>query len=89
MDEATPHPYIDYIPFGHYERRIHIQNGIAQVLFEMGFGKGNDAINRCCKSEREELRKICEIRELHIADEDKGHGFFKQRNSPSESPVFF
>lgn len=75
MDEATPHLHIDYIPFGHYERGIPIQNGIAQALFEMGFGKGKDAINRWRKSEREELRKICEIHEIHIADEDKGRGF--------------
>ena len=75
MDEATPHLHIDYIPIGHYDRGISVQNGIAQALFEMGFGKGKDSINRWRKSEREELRKICEIHEIHIADEDKGRGF--------------
>ena len=75
MDEATPHLHIDYIPIGHYGRGLSVQNGLAQALFEMGYGKGKDAINRWRKAEREELRKICEIRGLHIADEDKGRGF--------------
>lgn len=75
MDEATPHLHIDYIPIGHYDRGLSVQNGLAQALFEMGYGKGKDAINRWRKAEREELRKICEIRGLHIADEDKGRGF--------------
>ena len=75
MDEATPHLHIDYIPIGHYERGLSVQNGLAQALFEMGYGKGKDAINRWRKSEREELRKICEIHEIHVADEDKGRGF--------------
>lgn len=75
MDEATPHLHIDYIPIGHYERGLSVQNGLAQALFEMGYGKGKDAINRWRKAEREELRKICEIHEIHVADEDKGRGF--------------
>lgn len=75
LDEATPHLHIDYIPIGHYGRGLSVQNGLAQALFEMGYGKGKDAINRWRKAEREELRKICEIRGLHIADEDKGRGF--------------
>ena len=75
MDEATPHLHIDYIPFGHYNRGIPVQNGIAQALYEMGYGKGKDAINRWRKAERDELRKICEIRGLRIADEEKGRGF--------------
>lgn len=75
MDEATPHLHIDYIPIGHYDRGLSVQNGLAQALYEMGYGKGKDAINRWRKAEREELRKICEIRGLHIADEDKGRGF--------------
>ena len=75
MDEATPHLHIDYIPIGHYERGLLVQNGLAQALFEMGYGKGKDAINRWRKAEREELRKICEIHEIHVADEDKGRGF--------------
>ncbi len=75
MDEATPHLHIDYIPIGHYERGLSVQNGLAQALFEMGYGKGKDAINRWRKAEREELRRICEIHEIHVADEDKGRGF--------------
>lgn len=59
MDEATPHLHIDYIPVGHYKRGQDVQNGIAQVLKEMGFGEGKQTIARWRAAEVEVLNKIC------------------------------
>lgn len=75
MDEATPHLHIDYIPFGHYSRGVSVQNGIAQALAEMGFGKGKDAINRWRQSERKILKDICREHGLDISDEAPGRGY--------------
>lgn len=59
MDEATPHLHIDYISVGHYKRGQDTQNGIAQALKEMGYGKGKQAIARWRAAEVEVLNKIC------------------------------
>ncbi len=75
MDEATPHLHIDYIPIGHYNRGVPIQNGIAQALKEMGHGSGKDAISRWRKSERDMLKKICISHGLDIAEESPGRGY--------------
>ena len=59
MDEATPHLHFDYIPVGHYKRGQDTQNGIAQALKEMGYGKGKMAIAKWRAAEVEVLNKIC------------------------------
>lgn len=59
FDEVTPHLHIDYIPVGHYKRGMDIQNGIAQVLKEMGYGEGKQAIARWLEKEVEVLNEIC------------------------------
>ena len=75
MDEATPHLHIDYIPVGHYNRGVPVQNGLAQALKEMGYGGGKDAINRWRQSERKILKEICIVHGLEIADETLGRGY--------------
>ena len=75
MDEATPHLHIDYIPIGHYNRGVPVQNGLAQALKEMGYGGGKDAVNRWRKSERDVLKAICISHGLEIADETFGRGY--------------
>ncbi len=75
LDEATPHLHIDYIPVGHYNRGVPVQNGIAQALKEMGHGVGKDAINRWRQSERKVLKEICLAHGIEISDEIPGRGY--------------
>lgn len=74
MDEATPHLHIDYIPIGHYNRGLSVQNGLAQALKEMGYGTGKDAISRWRKAERDVFADICRSHGFEIAPEQEGRG---------------
>lgn len=75
MDEATPHLHIDYIPIGHYKRWVDTQNGLAQALKEMGYGEGENTINRWRLAERDILAGICHKHGIEIADTQKGRGY--------------
>lgn len=74
-DEKTPHMHIDYIPIGHYKRGVDTQNGIAQALKEMGYGEGENAINRWKASEVKILTKICNRHGIEISEAKKGRGY--------------
>lgn len=74
MDEATPHLHIDYIPIGHYTRGIPVQNGIAQALYEMGYGTGKNAIARWRQSEYEVLKGICTMNDIELLPPKKSVG---------------
>ena len=74
VDEATPHLHIDYIPIGHYKRGVDTQNGLAQALKEMGFGDGENAINRWRLSEHAVLEGICQNRGIEIKPPVPGRG---------------
>ncbi|MGN0588668.1 MAG: plasmid recombination protein [Ruminiclostridium sp.] len=75
MDEATPHLHIDYIPLGHYKRWVDTQNGLAQALKEMGYGEGENTINRWRLAERDVLAEICRKHGIEIAETKKGRGY--------------
>ena len=75
MDEATPHLHIDYIPIGHYKRWVDTQNGLAQALKEMGYGEGENTINRWRLAERDVLAGICRKHGIEIAETQKGRGY--------------
>ncbi|MGN1341230.1 MAG: plasmid recombination protein [Oscillospiraceae bacterium] len=75
MDEATPHLHIDYIPIGHYKRWVDTQNGLAQALKEMGYGDGENTINRWRLTERDVLAGICRKHGIEIAETQKGRGY--------------
>lgn len=75
MDEATPHLHIDYIPIGHYKRWVDTQNGLAQALKEMGYGEGENTINRWRLAERDVLAGICHKHGIEIAETQKGRGY--------------
>lgn len=75
MDEATPHLHIDYIPLGHYKRWVDTQNGLAQALKEMGYGEGENTINRWRLAERDVLAGICRKHGIEIAETQKGRGY--------------
>lgn len=74
MDEATPHIHVDYIPVGHYKRGQDVQNGMAQALKEMGFGKGKNAISRWRESEVEVLGEICKEHGIIPTQPQKSRG---------------
>ena len=74
LDEATPHLHIDYIPVGHYKQGVDTQNGIAQVLKEMGYGIGKDAISRWREAECKILTEICKAHNIEIAAPEKSRG---------------
>jgi len=59
LDEKTPHLHLDYIPIGHYNRGIPVQNGHAQALKEMGYGTGKDAVNVWRESEKKYIERLC------------------------------
>lgn len=75
VDEATPHLHIDYIPIGHYKRGVDTQNGLAQALKEMGYGEGENTINRWRLAERDVLVEICRRHGIDIAETQKGRGY--------------
>lgn len=75
MDEATPHLHIDYIPIGHYKRGVDTQNGLAQALKEMGYGEGENTINRWRLAERDALAGICRKHGIEISETQKGRGY--------------
>lgn len=75
VDEATPHLHIDYIPIGHYKRGVDTQNGLAQALKEMGYGEGENTINRWRLAERDVLAEICRKHGIEIAETQKGRGY--------------
>ena len=75
MDETTPHLHIDYIPVDHYKRGQDTQNGIAQALKEMGYGKGANAINRWRLSEWKVLHDICTKHGFEISEPKKSRGY--------------
>ena len=74
-DEKTPHLHIDYIPIGHYKRGVDTQNGIAQALKEMGYGEGENAINRWKAAEVKILTEICNRHGIEISEPKKGRGY--------------
>lgn len=74
MDEATPHLHIDYVPVGHYKRGQDTQNGIAQALKEMGYGKGKKAIAKWRAAEVEVLNKICLEHGIKLLEPEKARG---------------
>lgn len=74
MDEATPHLHIDYVPVGHYKRGQDTQNGIAQALKEMGYGKGKKAIAKWRAAEVEVLNKICLEHGIKPLEPEKARG---------------
>lgn len=59
LDEKTPHLHLDYIPIGHYNRGVPVQNGHAQALKEMGYGTGKDAVNVWRESEKRYIERLC------------------------------
>lgn len=75
VDETTPHLHIDYIPIGHYKRGVDTQNGLAQALKEMGYGEGENTINRWRLAERDVLAEICRKHGIEIAETQKGRGY--------------
>lgn len=75
VDEATPHLHIDYIPIGHYKRGVDTQNGLAQALKEMGYGEGENTINRWRLAERDVLTDICRRHGIEISEPTKGRGY--------------
>lgn len=76
LDEKTPHLHIDYIPIGHnYKRGVDTQNGLAQALKEMGYGEGEDTINRWRLAECKVLTEICERHGIEISGPKKGRGY--------------
>lgn len=75
VDEATPHLHIDYIPIGHYKRGVDTQNGLAQALKEMGYGEGENTINRWRLAERDVLAEICRKHRIEIAETQKSRGY--------------
>lgn len=74
-DEATPHLHIDYIPIGHYKRGVDTQNGLAQALKEMGYGEGENAINRWRIAELNVLTEICIQHGIEISAPHKSRGY--------------
>jgi len=74
-DEATPHLHIDYIPIGHYKRGVDTQNGLAQALKEMGYGNGENAINRWRIAELNVLTEICIQHGIEISAPQKSRGY--------------
>ncbi|MBQ7981811.1 MAG: plasmid recombination protein [Oscillospiraceae bacterium] len=74
-DEATPHLHIDYIPIGHYKRGVDTQNGLAQALKEMGYGDGENAINRWRIAELNVLTEICTQHGIEISAPQKSRGY--------------
>lgn len=74
-DEATPHLHIDYIPIGHYKRGVDTQNGLAQALKEMGYGEGENAINRWRIAELNVLTEICTQHGIEISAPQKSRGY--------------
>lgn len=74
-DEATPHLHIDYIPIGHYKRGVDTQNGLAQALKEMGYGEGENAINRWRTAEFNILSDICRQHGIEVSEPQKGRGY--------------
>ena len=74
-DEATPHLHIDYIPIGHYKRGVDTQNGLAQALKEMGYGDGENAINRWRLAELNVLTEICTQHGIEISAPQKSRGY--------------
>ena len=74
LDEKTPHLHIDYVPVGHYKRGVDTQNGIAQVLKEMGYGTGKNAIAKWRQSEYLVFRRICEEQGFIISEPKKSRG---------------
>ena len=74
-DEATPHLHIDYIPIGHYKRGVDTQNGLAQALKEMGYGDGENAINRWRIAELNVLTEICIQHGIEISAPQKSRGY--------------
>lgn len=75
VDEATPHLHIDYIPIGHYKRGVDTQNGLAQALKEIGYGEGENTINRWRLAERDVLAEICRKHGIEIAETQKSRGY--------------
>ena len=75
VDEATPHLHIDYIPIGHYKRGVDTQNGLAQALKEMGYGEGENTINRWRLAERDVLAEICRKHGIEISEPTKSRGY--------------
>lgn len=75
MDEATPHLHIDYIPIGHFSKGLDTRNAMAKALEEMGFGNGENAINRWRLSEREALCQICLSHGIEISEPKKSRGY--------------
>ena len=67
VDEATP--------IGHYKRGVDTQNGLAQALKEMGYGEGENTINRWRLAERDVLVEICRRHGIDIAETQKGRGY--------------
>lgn len=74
-DEATPHLHIDYIPIGHYKRGVDTQNGLAQALKEMGYGEGENAINRWRIAELNIFTEICIQHGIEISAPQKSRGY--------------
>ena len=74
-DEATPHLHIDYIPIGHYKRGVDTQNGLAQALKEMGYGEGENAVNRWRIAELNVLTEICTQHGIEISAPQKSRGY--------------
>lgn len=74
QDEATPHLHLDYIPIGHYNRGVDIQNGLAQALKEQGY-IGKDAISHWREAERKVLEDICISHGIEISEPKKSRGY--------------
>lgn len=75
LDEATPHLHIDYIPIGHFSNGLDTRNAMAKALEEMGFGKGENAINRWRLTEWEVLHQICLAHGIEISEPQKSRGY--------------
>ena len=75
LDEATPHLHIDYIPLGHFFNGLEKRNAMARALEEMGYGKGENAINRWRLSEWKALHDICAKHGIEISEPKKSRGY--------------
>ena len=74
LDEQTPHLHIDYIPVSHHKRGLDTQNGMAKALEEMGFGTGENAVNKWRLAERKVLEDLCRKRRIEVKPPEKGRG---------------
>lgn len=89
-DETNPHIHIDYVPFGHKEKGLGVQNNLSQALREMGFEEGltrktmNDQgeveIKEFTKQqqwqskENEYLERVCEMWGFKVDHPQSGKG---------------